>query len=416
MKKPIRLSPVAFVFMAIACLLLILFGLHFYALEEAQDYSQQRALSLETILIGSFILMLLVILFFARIRLNRQNKKWTDELYISQDWLSKTLLSTTEAVITTDKACKITFMNKGAETLTGWATLDAKDKQIDSIFDAIDEHTHIPVENPIKKALKENKVILLSNHTVLIKKDKTQLIIVDSAAPIHNDKGEIIGGVLVFRDITQQSLSRKKLLESEGLLKGIMDHTSSLIYIKDLEGKFLMINKQKEKILNLKASELIGTDSLNHLPKEQAAEVRKTDHIVIEQKHAIEFEQVIKHADGTSHTYHTSKFPLFNADDNVFAVCAVATDISESKKNIEMQEKIAAQNIILQSEVRYDEVMENMPNLFFSFDRSLRFISINKACEKFIGKKAEHVVGKTIEEAYPQNMYLSEYQQVLKTG
>jgi len=85
-------------------------------------------------------------------------------------------------------------MNKMAEELTGWNFAESKGKSIDNIFDAIHEDSHLPIENPIKEALKANKLILQANHTILIKKDKTQRIIVDSAIPIHNDDSEVIGG------------------------------------------------------------------------------------------------------------------------------------------------------------------------------------------------------------------------------
>lgn len=128
-----------------------------------------------------------------------------------------------EAVIATDYKGAVTSMNKLAEELTGWSLAESKGKPIDSIFDAINEHTHLPVENPINKALNENRAILLANHTILIKKDKTQRNIVDSAVPLHNDNSEIIGGALIFRDVTDLSVSQKKLLESERLLKETLE-------------------------------------------------------------------------------------------------------------------------------------------------------------------------------------------------
>jgi len=156
-------------------------------------------------------------------REHRKGKVGQAHIFINQEWFSKTLLSMGEAVIATDYKGAVTSMNKLAEELTGWSLAESKGKPIDSIFDAINEHTHLPVENPINKALNENRAILLANHTILIKKDKTQRNIVDSAVPLHNDNSEIIGGALIFRDVTDLSVSQKKLLESERLLKETLE-------------------------------------------------------------------------------------------------------------------------------------------------------------------------------------------------
>jgi PAS domain S-box-containing protein len=138
----------------------------------------------------------------------------------------------------------------------------------------------------------------------------------------------------------------------------------------------------------------------------------------VNEKRLIEYEQLIKHADGTYHSYHTSKFPLYDSDNEVYAVSAISTDISESKKNLEMRERLAAQEIMLKSEIRYDELTENMPNMFFSLNRTLIYTSFNKACEKFTGIAAEQVIGKTVGQAFPEGAPFSsdEYNEVLKSG
>jgi PAS domain S-box-containing protein len=346
------------------------------------------------------------------------NGKKYPEIFISPEGFSHTPLSMEDAVIATDNKGDVLTMNKLAEELTGWSAAESIGKPIDNIFDAVHETSGLPIENPLNKALKENKLILLANHTILIKKDKTQRIIMDSAVPIHNNNREVIGAALIFRDITKESLSKKKLVESEGLLKGIMGNTNMVIYIKDLEGKYLLINKQSEKVYNINASELIGKNSTAHLPREQAIKSVRTNMEVIKRKRQIEYEEVIQHADGVFHSYHTSKFPLYDAENKVYAVCSMSTDISESKKNIQMQEQLAVLEIILKSELRYDELTKNMSGMFFSLDRFFRYTSFNKACEKFTGKKAEQVIGKTMEEVFPigDPLFHEELIEVLETG
>lgn len=340
------------------------------------------------------------------------------EIFSTGEWFSKILLRMGDAVIATDKKGAVLSMNKVAEELTGWTIDESRGKSIESIFDAINDHTNLPIENPVKVAIKEDREILLANHTVLIKKDKTKRTIVDSAIPIHNTDSKVIGGALIFRDVTEETLNKNKLVESEGLLKGIMENTSSVIYIKDLDGKFLFINRQKEIIYNIKASEALGKKTVTHLTKEEGEASERTDSLAIEQKRLIEYEQVIQHADGTRHNYHTSKFPLYDSEKKVYAVCAIFTDISESKKLIEMQKRLAIQEIVLKSKIQYDELTKNMPNMFFSLDRSFRLTSFNRASEQFMGRDAEQVMGKTMEEVFPigEPLYLKESEEVLETG
>ncbi|MBK5284438.1 MAG: PAS domain S-box protein [Bacteroidia bacterium] len=342
----------------------------------------------------------------------------SQEILLNHDWFSEALMSKEDAVIATDQRGAVTEMNKLAEELTGWSMSESKGKPIDSIFDAIHESTRLPIDNPINKALKENKVTLLANHTILIKRDKTQRIIMDSAVPLHNSNKEVIGGALIFRDVTEQTNAKKKLAESDGFLKGIMGNISLVIDIKDLDGKYLLVNQQEEKVYGIKASELIGKKSAEHLTMEQTTASGTADMMAVKEKRLVEYEQVIKHPDGTFHTYSTSKFPLYNSEKEVYAVCSVSTDISEGKKNNEMKEMLAIQEVILKSDIRYDELTKTMPNMFFSLDSTLHHTSFNTACEKFTGKKEDEVIGKTIEEVFPDvaPMFIEACRETLETG
>ena len=309
MKKQFSQLSISVSFILIASLLCILFWLHLSSLNEIKDYSQQQALSQQTLLLGSAIMVLFVISLITQFRLNNQNSKVQNELFISHEWFSNTLLSIGEAVITTDKTGGITYMNKTAEALTGWTLSETKGKSVDIIFDTIDQSTHLPIDNPIQRALKENKVIPLANHTILIKKNKSQLIIVDSAAPIHDDNGQIAGVILVFRDVTEQSRTHDDLVKSEGLLKAIMDHTSSMIAVKDMEGKYLMINNQEKKIYSNRVPATSGNDlQEEQLLVDEAVKSKESDVQVVRQGLGVEYEQIITHPDGTQHAIKPRSF------------------------------------------------------------------------------------------------------------
>lgn len=115
-----------------------------------------------------------------------------------------TLASIGDAVIVTDTAGHVTFLNHVATVLTGWSQAQALGKHIVEIFRIVNEDTGQPVESPVARVLREGTVVGLANHTRLIAKDGTERPIADSGAPIRDANQQIIGVVMVFRDVTER--------------------------------------------------------------------------------------------------------------------------------------------------------------------------------------------------------------------
>ncbi|MBM3235800.1 response regulator [Candidatus Poribacteria bacterium] len=155
--------------------------------------------------------------------------KMEKKLKESEEWLFTTLKSIGDAVIATDAEGRVKFMNLVAQDLLGWKPKDATGKPLQDIFNIVNEETGEQVENPVARVIREGIVVGLANHSVLIAKDGTKKPIADSGAPIKDDKGNIIGVVLVFRDITEQRKMEQELqkiqkLESIGILAGGIAH------------------------------------------------------------------------------------------------------------------------------------------------------------------------------------------------
>lgn len=151
------------------------------------------------------------------------------ELEKREQHLSLTLDSIGDAVITTDASGCITRKNPVAESMTGWESKDAYGHHLPEVFHIINAHTRLPVANPVEKVLATGNVVGLANHTVLISKDGTEYQIADSAAPIKGKNGEILGVILVFRDVTRQyqteeALRRSQKMEAIGQLSGGIAH------------------------------------------------------------------------------------------------------------------------------------------------------------------------------------------------
>jgi PAS domain S-box-containing protein len=141
-----------------------------------------------------------------------------------------TLASIGDAVIATDVAGRITFMNAIAEELTGWRLVDAATKPVPDVFNIMNEQTRREAENPVAKVLKEGAIVGLANHTILIRKNGTEIPIDDSGGPIRGTDGETLGVVLVFRDISERKQTEEALHKSHDELEArVQERTEALM-------------------------------------------------------------------------------------------------------------------------------------------------------------------------------------------
>jgi PAS domain S-box-containing protein len=169
----------------------------------------------------------------ARLERDRENKRRKDTeeaLQASKEWFSTTLRSIGDAVIATDEKAFVTLMNPVAQALTGWSEKDAIGKSLKDVFNIFNEETSKQTEVPIDRIIREGIVVGLANHTLLIAKDGTKRSIDDSGAPIRDDKGNIIGTILVFRDVTEKRQLERDLTER-------VKELTCLYGIADLVGK-----------------------------------------------------------------------------------------------------------------------------------------------------------------------------------
>ena len=129
----------------------------------------------------------------------------------ARDTLELTLRSIGDAVISTNERGEIQFMNLVARNLTGWADDSGTGQPLSRVFRIVNETTRETVESPVEKALRLGIVVGLANHTVLISRNGEETPIDDSAAPIRDEEGRVLGVVLVFRDVSERRQTEKEL-------------------------------------------------------------------------------------------------------------------------------------------------------------------------------------------------------------
>lgn len=139
-----------------------------------------------------------------RLRNLLQRVALTQMLDEERELLSLTLHSIGDGVITTDENGNVAMLNQVAEQLTGWLQTEAQGKALDQVFNIVHQKSRRTIQNPAERALAEQRVVGIPNHTMLLSRDCGEYLIEDSTAPIRNRQNQIIGAVIVFHDVTEQ--------------------------------------------------------------------------------------------------------------------------------------------------------------------------------------------------------------------
>lgn len=173
------------------------------------------------------------------------------EIRDQQEWFQTTLSSIGDAVIAADAHGTVTFVNPEAEKLTGWQRKEAVGLPLLTIFRIVNEDTRQPAEDPVQRVLADGAVVGLANHTALITKGGSEHSIEDSAAPIYNGEGRMIGVVLVFHDVTHKRRIEKELRRSQ---EDLQERVKELEQFHDaVVGRELKMIELEREIAGLRA-------------------------------------------------------------------------------------------------------------------------------------------------------------------
>ncbi|MBA4421811.1 MAG: hypothetical protein C0390_01775, partial [Syntrophus sp. (in: bacteria)] len=133
------------------------------------------------------------------------------------------------------------------------------------------------------------------------------------------------------QEIIERKLAEEELQKSETLFQNILDNSSTVVFLKDLEGRYITINRRYEELFHVTRKDVVGKSDYDIFPQEHADRFQQHDLLALHKGGPIDVEEGVPHDDGL-HTYISVKFPIFSAEGKPYAVCGIATDITERKR------------------------------------------------------------------------------------
>ena len=166
-----------------------------------------------------------------------QRRAAEEALFREKEQAEVTLKSIGDAVITTDLGGFITYLNPVAEAMTGWRNAQASGKALSEVFRIVDGATHAAATDPMHVALRENRRTGLAANTILVARNGREIAIEDSASPIHDREGQVVGGVLIFRDVSETYAMAMR-----------MTHLAQQDFLTGLPNRVLLIDRLTQSL------------------------------------------------------------------------------------------------------------------------------------------------------------------------
>ena len=297
------------------------------------------------------------------------------------------LYSISDAVITTDKNGKIQQMNPVAEKLCGWKETEAINKPLDFIFKIIDEQTGKKIKYSADKILQSGKIVKLPDHSLLITKKGKEIPIANSGAPIKNDKGEIVGIVLVFRDQSKERENQNKLSERERKYSTLISNLPGFVYrcLNDRDWTMEFISDGCKQITGYAPGDFINQKKLNFndiiVPAYQESIWKKWQKS-LKDKNYIELEYPIKSKSGKIKWVWERGRGIYDTGGKLLYLEGYIVDVTESKSVLTEIQK---------SKDRLQLLVEGTPHLFF-------YVQNLEGLVEYISPSIENITGYTVEQ------------------
>lgn len=259
----------------------------------------------------------------------------------------------------------------------------------DSLLAKVHDDDRAMVEDAFKAALKEQRPyeiahrLVMQNGEVRHVYEKCEVTCDEEGRPTY-----VTGTV---QDISERMRVMEEVRESQQRLKAILDNSTAVIYLKDREGRYLIINRRYEELFHLKQDDIVGKSDYDFFPDDVAALFRTNDLRVISEKKPVEFEEEVPHDDGNHH-YISIKFPIFDTAGEVSAIWGISTDITERK---------LAEGELINSEGRLRAVLETVGEGTVTINSKGVIVMVNREIQNIWGYEQEYLIGRNVDILMP---------------
>jgi PAS domain S-box-containing protein len=271
-------------------------------------------------------------------------RKQLSETELQRDYLATTLQCIGDAVIVCDPSGAVTLLNRAAVEATQWTNEQANGQPLETVFPIINEKSRETVESPVVKVLRVGGVVGLANHTLLVRRDGTEIPIDDSGAPIRGKNGEMVGVVLVFRDITERKQNEEALRQSNASrlrLAAIIDSAEDAIVGKDLNGIVNSWNEGAGRMFGYSADEMLGQPLQRLIPADLRHEEEELQNKMRAGEHVEHYETRRTTKNGDTVEVSVTLSPIADESGKIIGISKIARDISNRKR---------VERLLLQSE------------------------------------------------------------------
>jgi PAS domain S-box-containing protein len=301
-------------------------------------------------------------------RIDRERRCVREALRSSEERTRLIIDTALDAVITIDRSGVITGWSAQAQSLFGWSRAEAIGRSLAQTI--IPERLREAHQRGLQRYLQTGETRVLNRRIELPAVNREQHEFPVEIAITALRSGEEISFSAFIRDITERTRAEAALRESQQLLQAIMDHSQAVVYVKDLEGRYLLVNRRYEEIFHLHHDAVLGRTDSHFFPQETADAFRAVDVRVAGADHALTEEEMVPQSDGP-HVYISVKAPLRNAEGKAYAIVGVSTDITDRKRAEERLRSQLAKLNLLDETTRAIAQRQDLRGIFQVVIRSL---------------------------------------------